>query len=73
MTDPKKKNDAMIAALLREREGYVRSGKQERIKAVDDQLKLYGYKTEDETRKHPPQGRTAERPAQTTARPEATS
>lgn len=67
-----KKNDAMIAALLREREGYVRSGKEARIKAVDDQLKLYGYKSgEDEVRKLPPQGRTADRPAQTAARPES--
>lgn len=69
MTD--KKNDAMIAALLRERAGYVAHGKEDRVKQVDEQLKAYGYKsTEDESRKSPPEGRTPGRPQQTTARPE---
>jgi hypothetical protein len=70
MTD-EKKNDALIAALLREREGYIRAGKEDRARQVDEQLRLQGYKSpEEETRKSPPQGRTPERPVQTTARPE---
>lgn len=36
----------MIDALLREREGYEASGKDDRVKAVDEQLKMYGYKSE---------------------------
>jgi hypothetical protein len=69
MTD--KKNEALIAALLREREGYVRNGKEDRVKQVDEQLKVYGYKRDsEETRKTPPVERTAERQRETTARPE---
>jgi hypothetical protein len=36
--------DAMVAALLREREGYVRRGLAERVAAVDEQLKIRGHK-----------------------------
>lgn len=64
------KNDALIAGLLRERAGYVAQGKDDRVKLVDVELRRLGHKSdEDETRKTPPQGRTAERPQQTTARP----
>lgn len=35
--------DPMIAALLRERDGYVRFGKADRIEAVDAELKRRGY------------------------------
>lgn len=35
--------DPYIAALLREREGYVAFGKTNRVKAVDDELKRRGY------------------------------
>ncbi|MDX2515466.1 hypothetical protein PV355_09970 [Streptomyces stelliscabiei] len=38
--------DQMIAALLREREGYVRYGRTDRVRAVDEQLMLYGYDPE---------------------------
>jgi hypothetical protein len=63
----------MVAALLRERAGYVASGKDDRVKEVDEQLQKHGYKSEEsspEARKTPPQERTAERPRETTARPE---
>jgi len=36
--------DPMIAALLRERAGYVAFGKPDRVKAVDAELKRRGYK-----------------------------
>lgn len=64
------KNEAMIAALLRERAGYAQSGKTERLKLVDEQLKLYGYSKSDDPRKAQPEGRQAGGPQQSTARPE---
>lgn len=39
-------DDPMIAALLREREGYVQRDMVERIEAVDEQLRLRGYTDE---------------------------
>lgn len=67
------KNEALIAALLRERAGYVQRDLEERIKLVDEQLRLAGYKRDsDEARKTPPVERTAERQRQTTASPEVT-
>lgn len=59
-------NQQMIAALLRERAAYKQAGKDDRVKQVDEQLKLYGYKSESatEVRRTPPQGRT-ERPTVT--------
>lgn len=38
--------DQMIPALLREREGYVRSGRTDRVRAVDEQLAAWGYDPE---------------------------
>jgi hypothetical protein len=35
-------DDRMVAALLREREGYVRRGLTERVAAVDEQIKRRG-------------------------------
>lgn len=35
--------DTMIAALLREREGYVQRGLDDRVAQVDEQLKLRGH------------------------------
>jgi hypothetical protein len=37
------KNQRMIAALLREREGYVRRGLDDRVRQVDEQLEHHGY------------------------------
>lgn len=60
-------DDPMVAALLREREGYERQGLTARVALVDEQLKLRGYKpSRDE--KEPesdkaPRGRSA-RPRQ---------
>ncbi|MFC8433695.1 hypothetical protein [Streptomyces sp. NPDC057253] len=68
-----KTDDPMVAALLRERAGYVgRKGKEDRVDAVDEQLRLRGYspdgeqiaedgvsKAEDGQRSTPPKGRQA--------------
>ena len=44
MTDTPMAEDPMVAALLRERAGYVgRKGKEDRVTAVDEQLSLRGY------------------------------
>lgn len=52
----------MIPALLRERAGLKQAGKEDRVKMVDEQLKLYGYKSPDaDARKVLPEGRS-ERP-----------
>lgn len=64
-----KSTDPMIAALLREREGYLRMGKTERVAAVDEQLALRGY-TEAETdqpqgRSTPPKQTSDQQPGQT--------
>lgn len=60
-------NDPMIAALLREREGYVRFGKPDRIKAVDAELKRRGHKAEKDPKATPPKERTAPRKRTTKA------
>ncbi|MFF5977169.1 hypothetical protein ACFY7C_37355 [Streptomyces sp. NPDC012769] len=44
MSDEPLTEDTMIAALLREREGLVQRGLDERVAQVDEQLKLRGYK-----------------------------
>ncbi|MEW2424840.1 hypothetical protein AB0911_30370 [Streptomyces nigra] len=49
-------NDKMIAALLREREGYERRDLTDRVRQVDEQLEHYGYKGDG---KKEPQGRTS--------------
>lgn len=54
MSDPKT-TDTMIAALLREREGYVSRGLEDRVAAVDEQLELRGHKVEEKA----PGGRRA--------------
>ncbi|WP_411132707.1 hypothetical protein [Streptomyces sp. 030-HV] len=61
--------DAMVAALLREREGYVRLGQDDRVALVDEQLRLRGYtpaKTDTrpgggDARTEVPKGRRARR------------
>ena len=59
-------NDPVIAALLREREGYVTRGMDDRVAAVDEQLKLRGHKaTEKPQRSDPPAARRG-RPRSTT-------
>jgi hypothetical protein len=68
------RNDRMIAALLRERAGLEAHGKSDRVEQVNEQLKAYGYETDEGTdddksaaRKQAPQGRSA-RPHQTGAK-----
>jgi len=48
------RNENMIAALKRERAGYVARGLDDRVRQVDEQLEHYGYTPEDDG----PQGRT---------------
>lgn len=70
MSEKKKasSDDPMVAALLRERDAYARTGRTDRIPEVDRQLSLRGYTPadedepgkaggEDETRSEPPKGR----------------
>ncbi|WP_157251042.1 hypothetical protein [Nonomuraea typhae] len=56
-------DDAMIAALLREREGYVQRGMDERVAQVDEQLRLRGHETTpgDQARTEAPKSRRAPR------------
>lgn len=54
--------DPMIAALLRERDGYERFDKGDRVKAVDAELKRRGHKAKGE-----PKGRSSRESKQSTA------
>lgn len=69
MTDAPQTEDPMVAALLREREGYAGRGMGDRVAQVDEQLRLRGHKPPaDDTpapasRSTPPKGRRA-RPAE---------
>lgn len=58
-------DDRMIAALLRERDGYERRGLADRVAQVDEQLALRGYEPERDGVSAPPQGRTADGGQQT--------
>ncbi|GAA0348658.1 hypothetical protein PV735_31610 [Streptomyces turgidiscabies] len=68
MTEPQTE-DPMVAALLREREGYAVRGMDARVAQVDEQLKLRGHepsadgKPAPASRSTPPKGRRA-RPAE---------
>lgn len=64
MTDSSQTEDSMVAALLREREGYVTRGMDDRVAQVDEQLKLRGAEPPKEDkpakpadRSTPPKGR----------------
>ncbi|WP_326729715.1 hypothetical protein [Streptomyces phaeochromogenes] len=64
MSEESQTEDPMVAALLRERAGYVgRDGKEDRVAAVDEQLALRGY-TPGGERATPPKGRRARSPEQ---------
>jgi hypothetical protein len=56
--------DPMIAALLRERAGYIAFGKTDRIAAVDAELKRRGY---EEPKEAAPKKRASREAKQTTA------
>lgn len=66
--DTPKTEDPMVAALLRERAGYVgREGKEDRVAAVDEQLELRGYTPDGDgekaqPRSTPPKGRQTRGP-----------
>lgn len=45
------RDDAQIAALMRERTQVEPSGDVDRLKAIDEQLKLYGYEEAAEKRR----------------------
>lgn len=49
--------DAVIAALLAEREGYVRRGLADRVAAVDEQLALAGHEPPASDAEAAPRGR----------------
>lgn len=63
MADEPKTEDTMIAALLREREGYVLQGMDDRVAQVDEQLELRGHTPSDDDsgRATPPRGRRTAR------------
>lgn len=62
MSEPQTE-DPMVAALLREREGYVQRGLPDRVAQVDEQLALRGHEPKGQTseqktsRTTPPKGR----------------
>ena len=59
--------ERLVAALKRERAGYVAAGKTERVEAVDAELERLGAKAdESSSRKQAPQGRTTRAEKQTT-------
>lgn len=69
MTDASQTEDPMVAALLREREGYVGRGMDDRVAQVDEQLKLRGVEPpavdkpgKPTSRSTPPKGRRARGP-----------
>ncbi|MEU3667539.1 hypothetical protein [Streptomyces virginiae] len=62
-----KEDRKMIAALLREREGYERRGEKDRVRQVNDQLAHYGYQPEQADEDAGPQGRTSTDERQQTA------
>ncbi|MBT2379026.1 hypothetical protein J7E90_17130 [Streptomyces sp. ISL-111] len=68
MSDPETQ-DPMVAALLRERAGYVNRGMGDRVTQVDEQLALRGHTPAQETapvsRTAPPKNRR-QRPPETT-------
>jgi hypothetical protein len=66
MTDAPQTEDPMVAALLREREGYVGRGMDDRVAQVDEQLRLRGVEPPaapkadaSVSRSTPPKGRRA--------------
>jgi hypothetical protein len=66
MTDAPQTDDPMVAALLREREGYVARGMDDRVAQVDEQLRLRGATPPADSgtpaapsRSAPPKGRRA--------------
>jgi hypothetical protein len=61
-----KTEDPMVAALLREREGYVAFGKKDRVKAVDEELKRRGWE-DPEAKKQPPRERAGRESQQSKA------
>jgi hypothetical protein len=52
------RDENMIAALKRERAGYVAVGDEDRVRQVDEQLAHYGYKPDGDSEQDGPKGRT---------------
>lgn len=61
------RNENMIAALKRERAGYVARGLDDRVGQVDEQLRHYGYDPEAPSPGGGPQGRSGRESQQQTA------
>ncbi|MFD9319291.1 hypothetical protein ACFWDQ_16605 [Streptomyces sp. NPDC060053] len=71
MSDTPQTEDPMVAALLRERAGYVGRGMDDRVAQVDEQLRLRGAEPPaaekggaPSSRSTPPKGRRARGPEQ---------
>lgn len=70
MSEESQTEDPMVAALLREREGYAGRGMDDRVAQVDEQLALRGHKppakgSQTSTRSTPPRGRQQRSPEKT--------
>lgn len=61
--------DTMVAALLREREGYAQFGLDDRVAEVDEQLRLRGVQppVDEKTEPTKPPARSTAAPARSTA------
>lgn len=59
MSDTPKTEDSMIAALLRERDGYQRRGLDDRVALVNEQLVLRGYQVQAAEPEADPEPETA--------------
>lgn len=53
------RDEKMVAALLREREGLAAAGKTDRVAQVDEQLQHYGHDPKKDSRSRLPEGRTS--------------
>lgn len=58
------RNERMIAALLRERDGLARQGKTDRVALVDEQLQFYGYEPAEKPAEEPAGEKPAEAPVE---------
>lgn len=58
MSEEPQSTDSMVAALLREREGLVQRGLDDRVAQVDEQLALRGHTPPGGSKKTPPANRS---------------
>jgi hypothetical protein len=72
MSEEPRSTDPMVAALLREREGLVQRGLDDRVAQVDEQLALRGYTPPGAEKKTPTAGRSTAPRARRASRTETT-